>query len=211
MALALLPNGKQQFVDGNGKPLASGTVYFYVPNTSPPVFQDTWLDINGITKNTNPVLLDGNGRAIIWGSGVYRQVVYDLNGLLIWDQLTSAPGASPTSTTGIYYSVYMEGKPSTSELYPVLTIPATWTLPQSLTGSVFSIQSSSLPTGTIILTLQKNGVTIGTLSISTSGVFTVSFTSDVIFVSGDKFSVLWPSPQDSTAGNISLTFFIKIV
>ena len=29
----LLPNGMQQFVDGNGVPLAGGSVAFYVPNT----------------------------------------------------------------------------------------------------------------------------------------------------------------------------------
>lgn len=210
MSLSLLPNGKQQFTDENGKPLADGQVFFYVPNTSPPQFADTWQDINGITKNANPITLDGAGRCVAWGTGIYRQVVYDLNGVLIWDQLTSVVGESSSTTLVTYYSVFMEGKPSAAELFPILTVPANWTLPAGLSGSVFSILSSSLPTGAILLTLQKNGLSIGTISVSTSGVFTVSFPNDVSFATNDTFSVLWPSSQDATAGNISLTFLFEL-
>lgn len=85
-AATLLPNGEQVFLDQNGKPLAAGTVYFYVPNTSTP--KATWADPNQVTTNLNPVPLDMSGRAIIYGSGLYRQVVKDVYGNVIWDQLT---------------------------------------------------------------------------------------------------------------------------
>lgn len=82
----LLPNGQQQFVDANGSPLAAGKVFFYIPNTSTP--KTTWQD-NGLTSaNTNPVVLDSAGRATIWGSGLYRQVLQDSSGNTIWDQST---------------------------------------------------------------------------------------------------------------------------
>ena len=86
----LLPNGEQTFFDLNGNPLAGGLVYFYVPFTTTP--STTWQDQAMTTPNTNPVILDPLGRAVIWGQGTYRQVVSDSLGNLIWDQLTSNSG-----------------------------------------------------------------------------------------------------------------------
>lgn len=83
----LLPNATQQFLDQNGVPLAGGSVYFYVPGTTTP--KDTYQDVAAQTLNTNPVTLDSSGEAIIYGTGSYRQVVYDVAGNLIWDQLTT--------------------------------------------------------------------------------------------------------------------------
>lgn len=97
-AASLLPNGKQQFVDGNGKPFAGGTVQFYIPNTTTP--KSTWQDQNQTILNTNPVVLDGDGRAVIYGEGIYRQVVRDSLGNLIWDQLTADPAVANSSWGG---------------------------------------------------------------------------------------------------------------
>jgi microcystin-dependent protein len=85
---SLLPNGEQQFSDANGVPYARGKVYFYIPNTS--TLKNTWQDPLQVTPNTNPVTLDSAGRAIIYGSGQYRQVLQDSLGNTIWDQLTSS-------------------------------------------------------------------------------------------------------------------------
>lgn len=84
----LLPNAQQQFCDSNGQPLAAGSVYMYVPGTTTPktTYQDSGLTV----PNTNPVVLNAAGRAAIWGNGSFRQVVYDVNGVLIWDGVTSA-------------------------------------------------------------------------------------------------------------------------
>ncbi len=84
----LLPNGKQQFIDTNGVPLVGGFVYFYAPTTTNP--KTTWVDPGQATPNPNPVVLDSRGQAIIYGEGQYRQVVYDVNMNLIWDQLTAS-------------------------------------------------------------------------------------------------------------------------
>lgn len=92
---ALVPNGEQQFFDLSGNPLANGFVYMYVPYTSTP--STTWVDPYLTTANTNPIRLDGGGKAIIWGNTVYRQVVTDQFGNLIWDQITSIGLSSSTS------------------------------------------------------------------------------------------------------------------
>lgn len=83
----LLPNGRQQFLDANGDPLANGTVAFFIPNTLTP--KDTWSDPDQNTLNSNPITLDAGGYAIIYGAGSYRQIVKDEDGNLLWDALTS--------------------------------------------------------------------------------------------------------------------------
>ncbi|HDR9100064.1 TPA: hypothetical protein QDB15_001098 [Burkholderia vietnamiensis] len=93
---SILPNGKTQFVDQNGKPLAGGTVTFYAPGTT--TKQDTWQDQAQTQVNRNPVVLDSRGQASIWGSGSYRQVVADKFGAVVWDQVVSeisAPLSGP--------------------------------------------------------------------------------------------------------------------
>ena len=96
---ALLPNGKQTFFDNSGNPLSAGKVYFYIPNTS--TLKTTWVDADKNTANSNPVILDGAGRAIIYGDGEYRQVVRDRNNNLVWDQVTSSAGSGGgTTSTG---------------------------------------------------------------------------------------------------------------
>jgi hypothetical protein len=87
---SLLPNGMQQFSDANGVPYANGKVYFYTPNTSTP--KTTWVDPNQGVANANPVVLDSAGRATIYGSGQYRQLVLDQFGNTVWDKLTYGQG-----------------------------------------------------------------------------------------------------------------------
>jgi hypothetical protein len=86
---SILPNGKTQFSDQNGRPLVGGSVWYYAPATE--TKKDTWKDSAMTMPNTNPVMLDARGQATIWGNGTYRQVVYDRNGALIWDQVISDP------------------------------------------------------------------------------------------------------------------------
>ncbi len=87
MTGTLLANAQQQFCDSNGAPLAGGFVYFYDPGTTN--FKFTYQDRGLTTPNSNPVILDSAGRATIWGSGVYRQVLTDQFGNLVWDGITA--------------------------------------------------------------------------------------------------------------------------
>lgn len=92
MAGNILPQGMTQFCDDNGNPLGLGFVYFYVPFTSAP--KDTWQDAQEDVLNTNPVELDAAGRANIWGSGSYQQVVTDKDGNEIWNRIVSSGAQS---------------------------------------------------------------------------------------------------------------------
>ena len=135
MTASLLPNGKQQFLSGNGVPLAAGSVYFYVPTTS--TLKTTWQNPTQTILNTNPVILDASGEAVIYGDGSYRQVVYDALGNLIWDQLTSSAGAAAASSDSI-------GLGFTNFVVPPLVAPV---LPNGL--------SVTLPAGNAVLNNQE--------------------------------------------------------
>lgn len=95
---SLLPMPVQQFFDNNGNPLTSGYVYTYEVGTS--TFKTTWKDSAEAVPNTNPIRLDAGGKAIIYGSGNYRQLVKDRNGNQIWDAVT-APGGGGSSPTSV--------------------------------------------------------------------------------------------------------------
>lgn len=95
--VSLLPPAEQQFCDANGAPLAGGSVATYVPGTTTPA--TTWQDSAGTTPNTNPIILDAAGRAIIWGAGSYRMVVKDVSGNLIYDQVTAAASSTLSQLT----------------------------------------------------------------------------------------------------------------
>lgn len=101
----LLPDAKQQYFDDAGNPVASGSVTYYVPTTS--TKKNVWLDATKATLSTNPVFLDAAGRpqptGQTYGDGQYRQVVKDVNNIVIWDAVTSSGGGggpSPTPTVG---------------------------------------------------------------------------------------------------------------
>lgn len=59
-----------KFTDSSGAPLAGGKVYFYAAGTSTP--KDTYTTAAGSVANTNPVILDSQGAAVIFLSGSYK-------------------------------------------------------------------------------------------------------------------------------------------
>jgi hypothetical protein len=72
--------------------LAGGTVGFFIPGTN--TFKQTWQNATQTILNANPVQLNANGCAIIYGTGSYRQVLQDSLGNTVWDQLTTDTSAN---------------------------------------------------------------------------------------------------------------------
>lgn len=106
----LLPNGMQQFFDNNGDPLSSGTVDFYIIGTT--TRKTTWQDSGQAVANTNPVVLDSAGRATIFGSGGYRQILKNSAGTTIWDKNTYS--ADPDGDIGDPFIQYFTGDNTTT-------------------------------------------------------------------------------------------------
>lgn len=108
----ILPRFTQ--VDAYGNPLVGGRLYTYANLTTTP--QVTYKDAAGTIANTNPIILDSLGSAVIFLKEglVYTFVMKDANDALIWsqDSISGAQNASggiavvtslPTSDIGPVY------------------------------------------------------------------------------------------------------------
>jgi hypothetical protein len=98
-----------QFFDGEGNPLPGGKLWFYEPGSTDTA-KDTYSDVSEATPNTNPVILDADGRAgDIFGSGSYRVVSTDADDIQIevFDPVggTFGKAAFDTWDTDIIYDV----------------------------------------------------------------------------------------------------------
>lgn len=81
-----------------GKPLAAGKLYSYEPNSSTPKALYTTRTL--ATAHANPVVLDSNGEAAIWGSGAYKLVLKTSADVLVWsmDYVNGIGGTDSNST-----------------------------------------------------------------------------------------------------------------
>ena len=69
-----------QFLDGEGYPLTEGLLQFTVSGTNA-TDKDTYADADETIPNTNPVVLDAEGRCPnVFGSGAYRVTVFTSEG-----------------------------------------------------------------------------------------------------------------------------------
>jgi len=72
----LLPNIAQLYLaTSDGAPLVGGKVYTYEAGTTTP--KATYSNADGTASNTNPVILDSRGEAVIFWEGAYKVVVKD--------------------------------------------------------------------------------------------------------------------------------------
>ena len=79
----LAPDGRRQYCDANGQPLAGGKLYTYVTGTTTALtaYQNSALT----TAHTNPIILDGAGRATIYLSAAsYKFVLKDADDVTVW-------------------------------------------------------------------------------------------------------------------------------
>jgi len=96
------------------------------------------------------------------------------------------------------------GKPSAGQIVAIYTaayaviFPANFTSPDSK-GSV-----GTNPTATATYTVYKNGSSVGTIAISTSGVFTFT-TSGFTLNAGDRLTIVAPGSQDTTLADVGIT------
>lgn len=76
--------------------------------------------------------------------------------------------------------------------------------PDDFAGSVGHCATN--PTSTAAFTIALNGSTIGSMSISTGGVFTFATTGGAVsMAAGDRLSFIAPSPQDATLTDVAFT------
>lgn len=103
MAVLLTPPFLQ-FFDENGDPLAGGKIYSYSAGTT--TKKATYTDETATHQNTNPIILDDAGRAVVFIQGSYRFDTYDANDVLIRsvDNVTSF--ATLESSNNAYFESF---------------------------------------------------------------------------------------------------------
>lgn len=168
-----LYQGEVQFCSPLGTPYGAGTVGMYVPGTLTP--KSTWQDAAETIANANPVPLDAAGRAVIWGTGVYRQILLDVNGVQIWDKIVTI-------------------WPDTSELLLPCTATGSNTIALVLGPAE---QPANLTHAAALINYQS--VAWAQAVTNTTAVVTISFTDPAGGVFGP-----FPAYKDSSAGPIAL-------
>lgn len=77
-------NPRPQFFDGSGDPIPGGKLFIYDSGTT--TLKTSYVDVNQSVANTNPIILDADGRVpSIFFDGSARVVLRDADDVLIWD------------------------------------------------------------------------------------------------------------------------------
>jgi len=160
----LTPFPKIQFFDDNGDPLAGGKVYTYEQGTTTPLA--TYQDEAETTPNTNPVILDSSGRALIWlGSADYTFVIHNSSDVLqsSGGDVTSnaaslalkADLVSPTFTGTPAAPTAAEGTNTTQIATTAFVETATGSLVETVVGTAGEIDVDSSDVNNPVLSLSS--------------------------------------------------------
>lgn len=100
---------------------------------------------------------------------------------------------------------FLTGIPGAGANVLIRTFTRTVAFPANFGGSKGTLGTN--PTATAVYTIAKNGTTVGTVSISTGGVFTFASSGGAAqsFVAGDRLTITAPNPMDVTLSDVSMT------
>lgn len=110
-------------------------------------------------------------------------------------------------TTGPYdLGFFLSGLPGDNIICMEWKAIRAFTIPGNCAGSAGKVGTN--PTATAVFAILKNGGSVGTISISTGGVFTFATTAGAAqsFAVGDVLSVTTPTPQDATLADVGVAF-----
>ena len=174
MAKALFTSTETQWFDDDGDPLAGGKVYFYEPGTV--TLKDTYTTSALDTANTNPVILDANGRAVIWLNNEYKYKVTNSSDVQVGatvDNLNAETSSTAESRLLITNGSFETDTENDGQ-------PDNWTI-STLTGATIAIDTSDSAHGVNSLKFLSAGAGGGTATsnrfdVLKSDTLTVSFT-----------------------------------
>lgn len=150
----------------------------------------------GLRQGDNNVVQMFGGGAAVAGNAL----VFDAAGNAIDSGLTPGGGVQPYDVTFAY-----PGAPPNAQTVQLIcfsraiAFAANWAASRGHCGAV--------PTAAAVFTVQKNGATVGTITIATSGSFTFATIGGAIvsFAAGDTLAILTP-PSDATLSSVTITF-----
>lgn len=100
---------------------------------------------------------------------------------------------------------FFTSTPTASEILVLYTAVEAITIADDFAGSQGDVGTN--PTTSFVLDVQKNGTSIGSVTISTAGAFTFATTGGAVsLAAGDQLKVVAPAVADATAADVSITF-----
>lgn len=159
--------------DNSGEPLAAGRVYTYYAGSTSPV--SLYTSANKSTFATNPLILDGHGKAQVWADGRYKFVVkdqydvtqYTLDNLLYgFDDTISLWGGQSTGSA----NSHTVSVPSTVTAYAngqSVTFIASYSNTGATTLQFNALGAVSLVKGPSAVSLQDGDIRAGCLYTAT--------------------------------------------
>lgn len=142
--------------------------------------------------------------AVIAASGYYKLTVINQAGAGSFADDVLVRLAFAMSDSQYSVGFFFTTTPTTSEILLLHTVAQAVTFPDDFAGSVGDIGTN--PSASFVLGVQKNGSSVGSITISTGGSFTFATTgSAVSFAIGDQLKIVGPGTADSTAANVSIT------
>lgn len=113
------------------------------------------------------------------------------------------------ANTNFGIPTWLEGLPLDAEKVFEFKANFDFTIPPSLAGTKVTVGTN--PTATAVYNVNKNGSSIGTISIATDGTVTLggagaSFSA----VSNDVYSLTAPTPADATLSDVSVNVLATI-
>lgn len=140
MGLMNLIARHDQLDDAAGNPLAGGRIHIYAPNTTTRI--TSYSDSALIAANTNPVVLDADGRASIWLSQNADVRIEDADGALVLEESS----VNPDVLTGDYDSgLVPNGGFENDE--DANGVPDGWTVENEASGSNNGLDTSESSEG----------------------------------------------------------------
>lgn len=151
MAFRIL-NQAPQYLLPDGRVNAGGSLSFFETDLSTP--KDTWSDPELSTLNSNPVVMDADGRTLtdVWGDGEYGVVMKDAAGNVIWtrNHVREAGGAGSTIPDSGDPDTFLTWDGAQYLLVPILQVPdptglANYQLESDGTGIPVWVQKAEPP------------------------------------------------------------------
>lgn len=197
----------QQLFDEYGDPLNGGKIESYIGGTSTP--KATYTDSGGLTANANPIVLSASGRDTngIWVNKgeSYKFILKKSDGsTLDTIDLVVVGEVASASTNQLLISMTYCGTPGAQAFMGGAEILNTATIAVDFDGASGSVQTN--PAATFVISVKKNGSEVGTISISTAGVFTFATTghTTVALAFGDTLTFVAPDSV-GTAADFAIT------
>ena len=200
MATSLAPI-VAQFLDDYALVLAGGLIYTYEAGTTTPLA--TYQDLEGAIPNENPIVLDAAGRAgaIRVTNGVaYKFVIQDADEEVVETIDNIIEGAADGDSDSQYLiSLSYVGTPGAQGTMGVHSVTTACTIPIDFDGASGDVITA--PASDYIISVKKDGVEVGTITVSSGGVFTFDTTggATVPLVYGSRLSFHGPASVGTAA------------